>query len=82
MPRSGLLSHVTVLDITNFLAGPYGSQVMADMGARVIKIEPPDGDITRTRITCLATQCKKSRSKSLSSEMAPLRHLHFHFRMV
>jgi len=48
MPRSGLLSHVTVLDITNFLAGPYGSQVMADMGARVIKIEPPDGDITRT----------------------------------
>ena len=48
MTRSGLLSHVTVLDITNFLAGPYGSQVMADMGARVIKIEPPDGDITRT----------------------------------
>lgn len=47
-PKSGLLSHVTVLDITNFLAGPYGSQVMADMGARVVKIEPPDGDITRT----------------------------------
>lgn len=46
--RLGLLSHVTVLDITNFLAGPYGSQVMADMGARVVKIEPPDGDITRT----------------------------------
>lgn len=46
--RSGLLSHVTVLDITNFLAGPYGSQAMGDLGARVIKIEPPDGDITRT----------------------------------
>jgi crotonobetainyl-CoA:carnitine CoA-transferase CaiB-like acyl-CoA transferase len=46
--RSGPLAHVTVLDITNFLAGPYGSQVMGDLGARVIKIEPPDGDITRT----------------------------------
>ncbi|HSV81228.1 MAG TPA: CoA transferase [Ramlibacter sp.] len=46
--RTGPLSHVTVLDITNFLAGPYGSQVLGDLGARVIKIEPPEGDITRS----------------------------------
>lgn len=46
--RTGLLSHLTVLDITNFLAGPYGSQILGDLGARVVKIEPPDGDITRT----------------------------------
>jgi len=46
--RSGPLSHLTVIDITNFLAGPYGSQVLGDLGARVIKIEPPDGDITRS----------------------------------
>lgn len=47
-PRTGPLSHLTVLDITNFLAGPYGSQALGDLGARVIKIEPPDGDITRS----------------------------------
>ena len=44
---AGPLSHVTVLDMTQFLAGPYGSQILGDLGARVIKIETPDGDITR-----------------------------------
>jgi CoA:oxalate CoA-transferase len=44
---TGPLSHVVVLDMTQFLAGPYGSQILGDLGARVIKIETPDGDITR-----------------------------------
>jgi crotonobetainyl-CoA:carnitine CoA-transferase CaiB-like acyl-CoA transferase len=44
---TGPLSHVTVLDMTQFLAGPYGSQILGDLGARIIKIETPDGDITR-----------------------------------
>lgn len=40
----GPLSGVRILAIENFLAGPYGSMLLADFGAEVLKIEPPDGD--------------------------------------
>ncbi|HPR77952.1 MAG TPA: CoA transferase, partial [Candidatus Limiplasma sp.] len=46
---SGLLEGVTILDLTRVLAGPYSGMLMADMGARVIKIENPrGGDDTRS----------------------------------
>jgi crotonobetainyl-CoA:carnitine CoA-transferase CaiB-like acyl-CoA transferase len=44
---SGPLAGLLVLDFASWLAGPFGTSLLADMGARVIKIESPAGDDAR-----------------------------------
>ncbi len=50
------LSGITILDLSGYIAGPYGCTLLADQGAEVIKIEPPAGDNLRSYPSTLAAE--------------------------
>ena len=46
--RSGPLVGVTVLELGSTVAAPFCGRLLADFGARVVKVEPFEGDVVRT----------------------------------
>jgi formyl-CoA transferase len=55
---SGPLSGVTVLDLSGYIAAPYGCTLLGDLGAAVIKVEPPEGDNLRNYPSTLAGESR------------------------
>ena len=53
-PRESILEGIRVVDVTQFIAGSRATQLLADMGAEVVKVEPPQGDTLRLIFSLLA----------------------------
>lgn len=57
-PATGPLAGIRVLDLSAYIAGPYGCTLLADQGAEVIKVEPPAGDNLRKYPSSLPSESR------------------------
>ena len=72
------LSGIRVLDLTRVLAGPHCGRMLCDYGAEVIKVEPPEGDLTRftsPRVGSLSTYFiqQNAGKKCISIDLSTMR---------
>src|SRR5580692_2736188 len=70
---TGPLSGVVVIDLTSVVSGPVCTALLADQGADVVKIEPPDGDIMRRtsadgQFTAMFVACNRGK-RSLALDL-------------
>jgi crotonobetainyl-CoA:carnitine CoA-transferase CaiB-like acyl-CoA transferase len=63
------LEGITVLDLASVIAGPLACALLREMGARVIRIEPPDGDFGRKNQHGLLTQRTMAGAESISVDI-------------
>jgi crotonobetainyl-CoA:carnitine CoA-transferase CaiB-like acyl-CoA transferase len=73
--RAGLLDGIRVLDFSMFVAGPLAGEVLADLGAEVIKVEPPQGEAMRGAAYAMAACQRGKRSLAIditAPEAAPV----------
>ena len=66
-PRFGALSDLKIIDLTQILAGPFATQMLADQGANVIKIEPIAGEFYRHNMPCRADDVDRKYSGYFTS---------------
>jgi crotonobetainyl-CoA:carnitine CoA-transferase CaiB-like acyl-CoA transferase len=79
-PRTHALEGVVVLDLGQYLAGPYGPMILSDLGADVIKVEPVTGDAMRMAVGPFVG-CQRGK-KSLSLDVRKPEGLEVLYRLV
>ena len=68
------LAGLRVLELTQVMAGPFCGQVLGDMGADVIKVEPPEGDSTREALGTAAFLAVNRNKRSIALDLKSARH--------
>jgi crotonobetainyl-CoA:carnitine CoA-transferase CaiB-like acyl-CoA transferase len=76
------LAGLRILELTQVMAGPFCGQVLADMGADVVKVEPPDGDSTRHALGASAFLAVNRNKRSLVLDLKSADHQAVLHRLV
>jgi crotonobetainyl-CoA:carnitine CoA-transferase CaiB-like acyl-CoA transferase len=76
------LAGLRILELTQVMAGPFCGQVLADMGADVVKVEPLDGDSTREALGTAAFHAVNRNKRSIALDLKSLQHQAVLHRLV